>query len=514
MFSVKKTFILLITIFLGMTLVVDTAFAQRRAPVEEEEESRDRVERATPRPRVTPPGDAPSRATTSPRRAIPNARTQYDGIAQPSLTWVVTGLFQEADQSEWSEVTITEPYVMPFRWGTDYDAAEFGDWRLVRVSGQHRWNADPDAHGTQIATGVAGPAPYGQFQIDLADYLPAERPEETIIYHFEVVARETSSDGPIQGDSPGSSSGNYKPVTSDVGPWSQPVVITYLGTGTQFDFDEVYTRVELVLDGIVLIEDQYGPGQEEYYITGLVQELFKNCADYDASDCAFTTPGEQYQFGADVGSGFDCDDGGAYFRCLNPPSQASYGSEYYETTRWSFNLTAAPRQFLFAVSMVEEDGGGSLNDWAGGFDEFADMLEYGDILEMNQSELEDFLEDNATEIVGYAADAIQVAVTIAAEGAAAATGIGIAVVAVVEAVSQIVADMEDDYYGTQVGTLMLLNNSVDEIHQLPGHTQGGSYIANQQSLRFYGARGASQAGSFDGIVEITFHWEFHDRELN
>ena len=499
--SPKHVLTCLCSVGLALWLGTGGTLAQRRS-------SGDDDQRRPQRAPIRPAEQAPTRGT-APNLTVGEVVSSLDQLPELSLTWVVTGLFNESDQSTRTRMHITSPYVMPFRWGTGYQEAVHGRWRLRRLVGTRLGATEPTFE--ELASGVAGPAHFSQFTIDLRDHLPATPPSAERTYHVEVVARDAS------GGSPGTGRAAVMPSASEVGPWSAPVIITYgqnTTPSTQFDFDEVYTRARLVLDEIEVVRDQYGPGQEEYYVRGFVQELFMDCQDTNPSECRFSTPGRQYEFGADTTAGFDCDNGGPYFRCLSPPVSSEFGSIPDEPAGWRFVLTDAPRRLVLTMSMLEEDSGDSVREWGRGFDRLADLGELADLYRMHQDEIEEFVNENAEEILEYVIDGIQVVNSVATAAAGPFAGAVIAVVAITEIVTQIYGDSADDYYGTQATALTLSSNQVGEVHKLPGRQVGQTYVTDIQSLRFYGSPGVTSAGSFDGIVDITYHWEFTNREIN
>jgi hypothetical protein len=334
------------------------------------------------------------------------------------------------------------------------------------------------------------------------------------------VARKAASVAPT-GVSPGRS--GTKVPAQEIGSWSPPVVITYVQSdipGTSFDFPEVYREVTLVLDEIVLVDDQYGSGREEYYIAGFVQELFRECSDAPGGQCRFSIPGKQVRFGPDVGADLDCDNQRPYFRCLNPPAASDFGifhTYYHEPHRWTFRLSSQPgtwpRRYAVALSLLEEDAGGSVAAWDAGLGELGEAVEVGEILKMSESAIEQYLSEHAADAIRFVADGVRTAALAAGASAGAVTVAGAAVAVVAYVVIAIIEDMEDDYYGTRMGTLVLSSNRVDEIHALDGTQRGDTFVLAPQSLRFKGPPPSGSASAFDGVVDIVYHWEFGERVL-
>jgi hypothetical protein len=319
-----------------------------------------------------------------------------------------------------------------------------------------------------------------------------------------------------------------------LGLWSAPVVITYsINTDpvTPFDIAEVYRKATLVLDTITLVEDQSGSGQEEYFLAGFIQELFQNCDDLDGENCRFSTPGRQASFAPDL-TNIDlsetCDtiQVRPYFRCLNPPAASTFGLNIYydEPNRWTFRLNNAPwpRTFSVALSLMEQDDGSLMADWIDGVDFVKDETAAGTLFDLHgldENAILDYVKNSGMsegDIASIIVDILQ-GINTAANVSGAAIAGGAAAVIAINIINAILADMEDDYYGTTVVSLVIPSNRVEDIHSLPGHVEGEGtnqkYILNSETLRFYGPPLANAAGAFDGIVDITLHWEFSNVEI-
>lgn len=459
-------------------------------------------------------------------------------------TWVVTGIFDEVDQTERTEVTINEPVTLRFRWGTNAPGAEEGFWRLrgiprstgggaggggaqvgLQAAPTGNMAAKPVDRGIPAATsledmilasGVATAAPGGQFEVDLRPYLPPTPPGDPLVYRLDVIARTKMKADVSVAVSPGQA--GAKVPAEEIGAWATPVVITYVANTappTQFAIGHVYRKVTLVLDHFVLVEDQMGPGDEEYHLGGFVQELARVCLDSAQQDCRFSQPLAQrtFQHYRVIDTGGDLPREFPMSHVYDPSSKTLKELPH----RWEFDLgmsgqVVGPRQFLLAVSLLEEDAGGSVDNWNAGLGQLQKEVKKGDILEMAEEELTDYLLENADEIIRYVADGLRM-VSYASD-AAGPIGAAIAVVAAVTSI--IVADMEDDYYGTRGATLRLVSNRTEEIHKLPGTVVGTGaerrYVVNPQKIEFKGPPASNQAGAWDGIVEIEFHWEFSEPE--
>lgn len=447
----------------------------------------------------------------------------------PHNTWIRTGFFAEVSQDTFTEVTIHSPSLMTFEWGTTIQNADQGFWRLLR---QDPVRQDAEPTYTQLATGVATPAPGGLFYMDLSLYLPPNPPSVPEIYHVQVIARKQATTDHTSNTSPGQSGAKIPAQT--LGLWSAPVVITYsvnTDPGTRFEFPEVYRKATLVLDKITLVEDQSGSGQEEYFIAGFIQELFQHCDDVSGENCRFSIPGRQASFAPDLNNidlSETCDTITVrpYFRCLNPPAESNFGlNNYYdEPNRWTFRLNNAPwpRTFSTTISLMEQDDGGLMEDWIDGIDFVKDETATGNLFDLHgldENAILDYIKNSGIgeeDIVGIVVDILQVINTVANVSSAAIVGGAVAVVAV-PVISAILADMEDDYYGTAIVSLVLPSNRVEDIHSLPGHVTGEGenqkYMLDSKTLRFYGPPLENIAGAFDGIIDITLHWEFSKIEV-
>jgi hypothetical protein len=441
----------------------------------------------------------PARRVPAPDRRLRPAPTTL------GQTWVRTGFFNEIDQNQRTATTINQPAILRFIWGTTLKSEE-GFWRLRRR-----------VAGTQfslVATGTATNGTGGRFDIDLGPYLSTTPPIEPAVYHLEVVARAKSKAD--QSTTTGVGQIGGKVAAQELGPWSAPVVITYAvstAPSTSFDIGDVYRRVTFVLDKITVVADQDGPGEEEYWAAGFVQELQRSCS---AADCPFTTPLAQRRFGP-------------FRRDLNPPDEAPFG--------WTFNPARKPpiqkvsnaydfplgsgtnrvtgqRRFAVAISLIEEDAGSSIDDWNTAVTRLSDVVEDGQILGFDKDDVTEYLSDHAADAIRYVADGVRLLSTIADIGVAAPI-VGTAVAVATFVIVPVIQDMADDYYGTGAAHLTLESNLATEIHKLSGRQVGsgatGRYVLRSQRLRFKGPPASNAASAFDGVVDIEFHWEFSER---
>lgn len=435
-------------------------------------------------------------------------------------TWLRGGYFSEVNQDTFTEITIHTPGFIKFEWGTTIQDADQGLWRLMRK--------DTAQNYTQIASGIATNTAGGRFDVDLRPYLPASPPTSPSVYHVEVIARKQATTDNTTNTSLGQ--GGTKIGATSLGTWSNPVIITYVAdTMPITQFYDVYRKATLVLDKIILVEDQYGPGQEEYFVAGFVQELLQNC---DSGPCTFSRPGKQVSFApslSDINLTETCVTVNVrpYFRCLNPPSESEFGlnSYYYEQNRWDFHLGSEPndwpRDYSVVISLMEQDNGDHMADWLDGMDFVSDQVKSGDVFNLHgldDNDVVDYLKDNGFsegDIASTVADILQGINTAANVSGAAIIG-GTAVTIAINVGSAIIQDMDDDYYGTKTVSLLLPSNRVDKVQELSGHSEGvgayRKYVLDSETMRFRGPPPANSASSFDGVVDITFHWEFSEIE--
>jgi len=415
-------------------------------------------------------------------------------------TWVVTGTFAEVDPKTLTAITINAPQVMKFKWGTGWKDANEGVWRLKRLG--------PKANqSTVLATGIVSPAP-GRFDIDLGQYLAPTPAQIASKYHVEVVARKKGSVDNTTATSPGKAGAKVPP--KEFGFWSVPVVITYRKSTTPtttFDFHDIYRKATLCLDKFVLVEDQYGPGGEEYHIGAFMQELFTA----NGNGGKFERPGRQKKLGQ-------------YYYEMNPPKARSFKFNqkgFQQVQCWDFNLDKVkqnwPRRFMLVASVMEEDDGGEIGNWKKGFNGMQKALDKGnDLYKLSESQLKKYIKEYGLDGVHYLLDVASVIASAASQSGPVAIVTTTAIIAGVY-IGAIVQDMADDYYGTNAGLLTLPSNRVDEVRKLPGKVVGSGkserYVLKQQTLTFRGPSPALAAvACCDGKVEIKFHWSFSQRE--
>jgi hypothetical protein len=335
-----------------------------------------------------------------------------------------------------------------------------------------------------LASGKAGDAPGNIFSVDLGKYLPPKPPALPAVY----LIRVTPGTKPVL---PGSSKTVYVPAKA-VGPPSNDVVITYSAVvtpGVEFKIFEIYQNMTFLLDSIHMIEDQTGGGAEEFHIAGFVQESLP---------AGSAQAGSQEKFGP-------------YFREIDPDGLRTKWLSHWS----SFSLNKPdspewPRAYTVVISVMEEDDGGSLNEWESIVWDVAQEMVNGDvnqdIRDFLQEEFKDFVGDNVDQIIQSGG---QIAQTIASLiGSATSAIVGMIVAAAALVISDIISGMGDDYYGTEVFVFVLPTNITDFVESLPGQAIAGGYQLETDNLVFQGYTSWPEAAAWDGMVEVLFHWEF------
>ena len=392
-------------------------------------------------------------------------------------TWVEAGFFTgEVVSAGVNQMTLHEPQVIDFRWNTEEEGAEQGFWQLLRVGGQSP---------VIVASSVAGDAPGGVFSIDFRKYLPAAAPQTPIVHIVRVLPRKKPA--VLPGLEPGVGT---KAPPSAVGPWSMPVVITYAKAAAPpqtFDFPEVYRQAHFYLDSLYMVEDQTGPGSEEFHLAGFVQESFA------------TGSGKQVRFGP-------------HYAVLDPdgPRTKKFGH------RATFHLNNPdqpewPRSYTVVITLMEEDAGTEIADWQKELWGVADDILSSEIADMVSSYLEEYQDQLIEEGISAAGHIAQFASMIAGETSAAIGGMVAAAAAMV--IAAVVAGMDDDYYGTEVAVLVLPTNLTDYVKGLAGQPSAdGGFKLKGEEMRFYGYTSYPSAAAFDGICEVNIHWELTGQE--
>jgi hypothetical protein len=208
--------------------------------------------------------------------------------------------------------------------------------------------------------------------------------------------------------------------------------------------------------------------------------------------------------------------GGGFYAVLDPDgprwanffyAPAIYNLPYPDAPNW-------PRVYTGAISVLEEDDGGSLNDWESELWNIAQQSLSGDIADNVTNYLEekfkDYLRNNTTELIHDTVHLAQAIATIVASAQAGIAGLVIAAAALV--IADIFSGAADDFYGMQVFVFSLPTSAADYIEGLPGEPLDNGYRLADESLAFRGATSWPEATAWDGMVEVIFHWEFTDIE--
>jgi hypothetical protein len=419
------------------------------------------------------------------------AATTFVG-GDTTKTWVEAGYFGGDMQVGWKDLTINQPYTVHFRWGTEEIGAERGVWQLFRVgkSGQE----------VHLASGPAGQAPGGTFDINLGTYLPPDPPVLPAVYRVRVTPGTNTK------MAPGVMKGHAGPKIPGkaVGLPSDPVVITYTGIITppvEFPLFEIYTRLWFTLGSIYLVKDQIGPGAEEFHIAGFVHESLPTSS---------TQKGTQEKFGKFYAELPDPD--GSHEK------QLSHASIFYlnspSTPEW-------PRAYTVVISVLEEDDGGSLNDWQATVWAVAKDVISGELGKAIPDWLDEYIKEHLGEEwreyvhIGIHAGG-EVAQVIGAIIGSVASGIaGMVIAHAAFVVANIIAGMADDYYGTEVSTFVLPTNTTEYVHSLPGQvtTDGGFELETPDGFSMSGHTQWPDAAPTDGLIDITFHWELAGKAI-
>jgi hypothetical protein len=401
----------------------------------------------------------------------------------PSKTTLKIGYFGGDAANSWTALTITSPASYDFLWETNAANAERGTWQLFQVGQSGKKEI-------LLGSGIAGNAPGGIFTINLANYLASTPPAVPAVYRIRVTpgTKPKTVPGPAEGEViqiPG------KPV----GPPSNDVVITYssiVAPNVEFEIFEIYQTATFMLESIYMVEDQNGSGAEEFHVAGFVQESFP---------ISSSELGQQKKFGP-VFAQLDID---------GPRSKSLAQAEDFflsnpSTPEW-------PRVYSVVISVLEEDDGGSLNDWESSIWTVADEMASGEIGQAISDYLEEnfkeYIGDNLGNLIHEGAEFAQMLGSLIASTTAGVISMVIAAAALV--ISDIISGMSDDYYGTEAFILVLPTNITDYVHSLPGQPIAGGFQLDSESLEFKGYTSWPEASAFDGIVDVFFHWEFSNK---
>jgi hypothetical protein len=217
---------------------------------------------------------------------------------------------------------------------------------------------------------------------------------------------------------------------------------------------------------------------------------------------------------------------GPYRKDLNPQNEAPLAWTFDASrnppvqevpSRFDFALgspeypVSGQRRFVVALSVIEEDAGGSIGKWSTGVEELSSLSLSGRVWRFTEEQAKQYIKEHIGDAIHYVGDGIQLLPSIADLGQAAPV-VGTAIAVATMIIAPIVQDMADDYYGTRAAHLTLESNRAAEIHKLPGALVGTGagrrYVTKPQRVQFKGPPAANSASAFDGIVEVEFHWEF------
>ena len=405
----------------------------------------------------------------------------YHGPFPSSKTTLEVGYFQGDAQNAWTSLTINSPVSIDLLWKTNIAGAERGVWQLF-YSGN-----GPEM---LLGSGIAGKAPGGIFSINLGNYLPSQPPYSPAVYRIRVTpgTNPKTEFGAAEGEViqiPGKA----------VGPPSNDVIITYSAVVTpivDFQIFEVYKTATFMLESIHMVEDQSGPGTEEFHVAGFVQESFP---------ASSTETGEQKKFGPFYA---EIDPDGS--RTKDLPHAADFYLSGPSTPEW-------PRAFSAVISVLEEDDGGSLNEWESTIWTVADAAASGElgqaIRDYIEEKFKDFIGDNIGQLINAGGQMAQELVSLASSIIGGI--IGMVVMAAALVIADIISGMSDDYYGTEAFVFVLPSNITDYVHTLPGQPMAGGFKLDTESLEFRGYTSWPEAAQFDGVVEVFFHWELTNK---
>jgi len=214
-----------------------------------------------------------------------------------------------------------------------------------------------------------------------------------------------------------------------------------------------------------------------------------------------TETGEQKKFGPFYAA---IDPDGS--RTKNLPHAADFYLSAPSTPEW-------PRAFSAVISVLEEDDGGSLNEWESTIWTVADAAASGElgqaIRDYIEEKFKDFIGDNIGQLINAGGQMAQELVSLASSIIGGI--IGMVVMAAALVIADIISGMSDDYYGTEAFVFVLPSNITDYVHTLPGQPMAGGFKLDTESLEFRGYTSWPEAAQFDGVVDVFFHWELTNK---
>jgi hypothetical protein len=415
------------------------------------------------------------------------------------------------------EINMSSVEMLEFRWSSQEAEAARGYWEL-------RGPVTPGSEGELIASGhlpdgMPGTAVGGYFAIPLREYLAPKPPQHAAVYHLRVLpvgrARRVAV-GVAAGRRALTPVGpaSEREAPEGVGAWSPPAIIRY---GEEFETPiteftienvSVYKRARFYLDWFQMVNDQSGPGDEEFHLSGFIIQHTPQGASVPIriGPSSFTLDEddrEKHRFG----------------------QQASF---YLGTP----NQTYWPRAFTAVISVMEEDDGGALADWQASMAEIAEEMMH----DAAAAELTAFLDEMRERIAEMQAEiAAEVAAEMAALISAIIAGVTREIISawIAVVVAWIAANIRsgavDDLYGVRVFGMCLGTNDVrrladgtagelftNGLFARGGHFRGseqedGSFRLEMSELQLKGMGGALEGSPTSGVVNLGLHWEFDDR---
>jgi hypothetical protein len=398
----------------------------------------------------------------------------------PPKTWLEAGYFTGDVVANWTKMTISSPIKLQFQWRTEEPEAERGLWQLRYPL----FNAEP-----LIAAGDAGDAPGPDvFELDLGKYIPSKPPSVPTTFHVRVSPQTKPK------MLPGSAQGQAgkKVFGHAVGPPSNPVEITYsaiVDPMPSFQVYEIYRSLQIGPRKIHMVEDQVGPGAEEFWIMGFVQEFLPSGSP---------NPGKQVKFGP-LYRVLDPD--GPRWADISVPADFWLSNPPPDNPDW-------PRAYTIVVSVLEQDDGGAFNDWHSDLGHIANEFLSGnvasDVRQYLEDQFKEFIKDNWEEVLQQAPAVAQYIASLVSSSVAAVVAEVLLAAAFV--ISGIISGASDDFYGIQYDTIALLTNAQGYIG-LPGQATNQlpeGFRIETDPITLLGSSSWPEATKYDGIVEIYY----------
>lgn len=401
-------------------------------------------------------------------KALLAAKTRLEGVASFELA------------SFFTERNMNEPETLTFRWNTEVEEAEIGQWKVCRLPSR-----------SVVASGSVGVGHV--LTIDFKQFLAPQPSPTPQLYEVTVTPATAPKFVKQPGASPGSTI-TAKVPSEAVGLPSNPVRIAYVrDTSIPQVFDElrVYRTLELHIDHLEMVEQQSGFGKDEYWLYGTVHESAgaEDITVFELPKRFALLPEED-----------DAEDDTPTIKELN--DTRSFHLEYPSSARW-------PKTYTVTLTVIESDGGEEVAEWMAFVWDTASLWITAGI--------RDFVE-NDLGLEGFAANAS--AASLAAIAGALAASIGAAIGGLVLAfaagiLAMVTAAVADDYYETKALILVLPTNTEDYVAELDGAAQpDGTYRLKARYPQFrYQTQGSGSVQLRDGLVGVKLHWELKDQEI-